>query len=50
MIFGFLDINECNGDHFCDHNCINVEGSYICSCDPGYELQPDGRTCEGLTV
>ena len=42
------DINECNGDHNCDHNCDNVNGSYVCSCDPGYELQSDNRTCEGL--
>ena len=43
------DINECNGNHACDHNCTNVDGSYICSCDPGYELQSDSRSCEGFT-
>ena len=44
------DVNECNGDHEqCDHLCTNVDGSYICSCDPGYELQSDNRTCEGFT-
>ena len=42
------DVDECNGYHECDHNCANIEGDFECSCDPGYELQPDNRTCEGL--
>ena len=33
----------------CDQNCTNVNGSFVCSCDPGYELQSDGRICEGFT-
>ena len=44
----FKDVNECNGDHECDQNCTNVDGSYICSCDPGFELQSDNVTCEGF--
>jgi len=44
------DINECNGDHECDHSCTNVDGSFICLCDPNYELQSDRRTCEGFIV
>ena len=43
----FKDVNECNGDHECDHDCMNTVGSFLCSCDDGYLLQPDGRTCEG---
>ena len=43
----FKDIDECSGYHECDHNCTNIEGSYECSCDPGYELQSDNSTCEG---
>ena len=42
------DVNECNGDHECDHSCANLDGSYTCSCDPGYELQSDHRSCEGV--
>ena len=45
-----LDVNECNGDHECDHNCTNIEGTFECLCDPGYELQPDNRTCEGFMM
>ena len=44
------DINECNGDHECDQLCNNIVGSYICSCDSGYELQSDNRSCEGLLL
>ena len=46
----YLDVNECNGDHECDHNCTNIEGTFECSCDPGYELQPDNSTCEGFIM
>ena len=50
IILNTKDIDECNGDHECDHNCTNLEGSYICSCDPGFELQEDNRTCEGSVI
>ena len=43
----FKDINECNGNHQCHHECINVDGSYACSCDSGYELESDNRSCKG---
>ena len=31
----------------CSQQCNNVEGSYFCSCDDGYELQTDGFNCLG---
>ena len=31
----------------CEQRCLNTLGSYKCSCDPGYELAPDKRRCEG---
>ena len=46
----YKDVNECNGVHECDHDCTNVDGSYMCSCDPGYELQSDNKTCEGFII
>uniref|UniRef100_A0A1B6ED49 EGF-like domain-containing protein n=1 Tax=Clastoptera arizonana TaxID=38151 RepID=A0A1B6ED49_9HEMI len=39
------DINECQETRPCDHTCINTNGSYHCSCKPGYFLQSDGKTC-----
>ena len=42
------DINECdinNGN--CTQTCINIPGSYQCECVQGFQLLPDGRTCEG---
>ncbi|XP_067845514.1 thrombomodulin [Heptranchias perlo] len=40
-----FDINECNSD-MCDHLCTNTFGSFKCACQPGYQLQADGTTCE----
>jgi alpha-tubulin suppressor-like RCC1 family protein len=41
-----VDIDECAGDPVCDENatCINTEGSYTCTCNPGYT--GDGHHCE----
>ena len=47
----YTDMNECDevGDngHRCQAICINTVGSYTCSCDDGYRLADDERTCEG---
>lgn len=43
-----LDIDECtieNGS--CETFCTNSEGSYECSCNAGYALMPDLRSCTG---
>lgn len=42
------DINECEGDHGCDQNCVNMDGSYTCSCNTGYTI--DGFRCHGMSV
>ena len=47
MFFGgFLcaDRDECKEWGFCDQTCTNVEGSFECSCQDGYELI-DGNQC-----
>ena len=41
------DINECNGDNLCDHNCINQNGSYLCLCRHGFVLLSNQKSCEG---
>ena len=33
----------------CEQRCLNTLGSYQCACEPGYELGPDKRGCEGRT-
>ena len=42
----FTDIDECaeNTDG-CDQGCTNTAGSFVCSCDSGFTLSSDGRTC-----
>ena len=42
------EYDECRTeDHGCQHVCVNTIGGYRCECKIGYELSPDGRTCEG---
>ena len=46
-----IDVNECassNGN--CSHICTNTIGSYYCSCITGYQLNVDGKTCNGCCI
>ena len=43
----FVDINECEGYNDCHQICTNTNGSYYCSCDAGFSLAADGRSCTG---
>ncbi|CAH3124989.1 unnamed protein product, partial [Porites lobata] len=29
----------------CSHNCINLDGTYICSCPTGNELDSTRKNC-----
>jgi len=45
---GLTDVNEClvsNGG--CQQRCSNSAGSYTCSCDTGFSLSSDSKTCVG---
>ncbi len=42
-----LDINECEVANDCQSNCDNLIGSYSCSCDAGYQLESDQKSCVG---
>lgn len=45
----FQEFDECkNPSHGCQHECINTLGSYECSCNNGYQLKSDGKSCEGI--
>ena len=57
LVFYFIaDIDECkkmvNGvisKGGCQHKCNNTIGSYSCSCNDGFVLAYDRRTCLGIT-
>ena len=42
------DVNECSeGTDQCNQICTNTVGSYKCSCNAGYVLGLDKKTCVG---
>ena len=43
-----IDINECNEGSNCDQLCTNTNGSYYCSCNEGYSLMDNGKSCKGI--
>ena len=43
----FSDIDECTEDEPCDHICTDTVGSFTCSCRDGFELDENGRDCNG---
>ncbi|XP_043914327.1 hemicentin-2 isoform X2 [Protopterus annectens] len=42
------DLDECQVRNPCQHECRNTQGSYQCSCPPGYRLLPNGRNCRDV--
>ncbi|KAJ0171351.1 hypothetical protein K1T71_012901 [Dendrolimus kikuchii] len=44
---GCVDIDEC-ANEFCSQGCINIHGSFICSCHYGYALRSDRRSCKAV--
>ena len=48
-----IDIDECFENLStlpCDHLCNNTIGGFDCSCEEGFMLLEDGRSCEGVSV
>lgn len=44
----YEDDDECAKPGICDHRCVNTYGSYQCTCNEGYKLGPDRRSCIGI--
>ncbi|XP_039388996.1 EGF-containing fibulin-like extracellular matrix protein 1 isoform X2 [Mauremys reevesii] len=42
------DINECDANNPCAQQCYNILGSFICQCNPGFELSSDRINCEDI--
>ncbi|XP_078254923.1 fibulin-7 isoform X2 [Rhinoraja longicauda] len=48
------DVDECEVfqlegvTRLCMHTCINIPGSYRCTCPPTYRLLNDGRSCDDV--
>ena len=34
---------------YCNHFCVNMPGSYKCTCRPGFVLHENMHTCKGMT-
>ena len=47
----FSDVDECQNSlsSNCQQLCVNVPASFFCDCRDGYELNADGRSCDGKT-
>ena len=45
-IYFLIDIDECLSSP-CEHICSNTLGSFQCSCNSGYQLDFNGRSCSG---
>ena len=44
----YTDVNECLfGNGGCEQLCTNTIGSFFCTCQSGYSLQPNGVNCSG---
>ena len=43
------DVDECEeGISGCTQECTNSDGSFVCSCNVGYLLESNGKTCTGI--
>ncbi|XP_056147652.1 EGF-containing fibulin-like extracellular matrix protein 1 isoform X2 [Lampris incognitus] len=42
------DVNECETQSPCQHQCYNLIGSFLCQCDQGYELAADSVSCQDI--
>lgn len=51
LLHMMLDIHNCLiGDHNCSQICVELEGSFTCSCYPGYVLEKNKANCAGNSI
>ena len=44
-------MDECEHDGMCPNGvCVNIDGSYVCRCDPGFRQSPNQQICIGTYV
>uniref|UniRef100_A0A3B3Q593 EGF containing fibulin extracellular matrix protein 1 n=1 Tax=Paramormyrops kingsleyae TaxID=1676925 RepID=A0A3B3Q593_9TELE len=41
-------LNECEVSNPCQHQCYNTMGSFLCICEPGYELASNMVSCHDI--
>ena len=47
--FPSKDVKECNiSNGGCDHVCHEAPGTFVCTCNEGFELKSDGLNCIGM--
>ena len=44
------DRDECSEWGYCDQGCSNTDGSYSCTCVPGYAWDEGNKTCRASRV
>lgn len=42
----YSDIDECQDPATCSQLCVNLEGSYKCECEEGFQMDPRTQACK----
>jgi len=43
------DVDECQYENgLCEHQCVNTQGSYFCTCPNGYQLGGNNHACKDV--
>ncbi len=46
VFYSVLDVNECQMPGYCEQDCANAIGSFVCDCHDGHTLAVDGLSCQ----